>query len=120
MPFGKWKGYPVEEVDTDYLLWVINNLRALNPRLRLVILSELEYRGIGRHQRQAATTPPPPPPPPPPPRACVRCQTVAQQLREAREVFTRFYRRLSLLCHPDRGGTHAAQATLNECREEMT
>ncbi len=28
MPYGKYKGFPMEEVPADYLIWLMDNLRA--------------------------------------------------------------------------------------------
>ena len=41
MPFGKWKGYWLDEVEVDYLLWALSNLD-INPPLLERIIEVLE------------------------------------------------------------------------------
>lgn len=45
MPFGKWKGSAVRDVDTGYLEWALNNLNKISPRLKSAIAEELMDRG---------------------------------------------------------------------------
>lgn len=44
MPFGKWKGYWLDEIEVDYLLWALSNLD-INPPLleRIVTVLEEEH-----------------------------------------------------------------------------
>ena len=42
MPFGKYKGDPVEEVDRGYLLWVADNCRLQSP------LKEAVHRALAK------------------------------------------------------------------------
>jgi hypothetical protein len=55
MPWGKFKGVPLDEIDTDYLVWVKDVAEATRPGLRLDVEAELA-------RRRRAHEPPPPPP----------------------------------------------------------
>ena len=44
MPFGKHKGDCIEDVPTQYLEWVIDNIHDLDPILRKAIENDLEDR----------------------------------------------------------------------------
>ena len=101
LPFGKYRGRLIEDVPSSYLCWLLDNVHDLNSHLRTCIKLELA-------NRYRLPQPPPPPPPPPPP--CRRCEQL--QLR-----WRNMYRRLVLLLHPDRGGSHEAMILINELNE---
>ena len=52
MPFGKYRGEPLEDIPQRYLLWVLDNCHDLSPTLRrtiedvLDIQNEIRPRGV--------------------------------------------------------------------------
>jgi hypothetical protein len=99
--FGKYRGRRIEDVPSSYLIWLLDNVHDLNLHLQTCIRREIVTR-YGLPQ------PPPPPPPPPPP--CRRCEKLQSRWRN-------MYRRLVLLLHPDRGGSHESMVLINELNE---
>ena len=100
--FGKYRGWRIEDVPSSYLCWLLDNVDSLSLYLQTCIRIEL----ANRYRL-------PQPPPPPPPSSCRRCEEL--QLR-----WRHMYRRLVLLLHPDRGGSHEAMVAINELNEIMT
>ena len=50
LTFGKHKGLSIEEVDSDYLRWMLRGIPDLSPELRKAIERELDervHRGVG-------------------------------------------------------------------------
>ena len=43
-PFGKFKGQPLDEADTGYLLWTLKNLTRLSPAFVRALKAELAAR----------------------------------------------------------------------------
>ncbi len=84
MPFGKWRGYALEEINEEYLDWLTTI--DLRPWLRREVEAELERRR-GQEERQAPQR-----------------ETRGVDKGVALEIVTRGYRVLSLETHPDRGG----------------
>jgi len=105
MPFGKYRGRCLYEVPLSYLGWVLENVDDISPVLRKAIREEIRER-LGLQS-------PPPPPPPPPPSPCRTCS-------ELRSRWLPIYRKLVLLLHPDRGGSHDAMVLVNEVNEWFT
>jgi hypothetical protein len=84
MPFGKWRGTPLLHVPHDYLEWLVGHVE-LRPPLRGYVLERLhELRGT---DDQAST---------------------------AEIDFESLRRRFALKYHPDRGGSTAAMAAIND------
>jgi len=104
MSFGKYKGRYLREIPLSYLCWVLENVRDISPLLREAIQIEVGRR-LGLR--------PPSPPPPPPPSPCRTCS-------ELRLRWSPIYRKLVLLLHPDRGGSHEAMVLVNEVNEWFT
>ena len=53
-PFGRHKGTPIEELETDYIHWVLNNLERLNEDLRVELKNQLALRegeGVSRPKK---------------------------------------------------------------------
>ena len=84
MPFGKYRGYDVEKINSSYLEWLIEHI-PLRGLLRSTVVAILNESDIVPVQRS------------------VDLLLVKQT-----------YRRLSLKYHPDRGGSTIAQTALNE------
>jgi hypothetical protein len=47
MTFGKYRGWPVDEVPSDYLAWMLRKCRRLNVWLHRAIEQELRQRSGG-------------------------------------------------------------------------
>ena len=54
MPFGKYAGLQVEELPTDYLLWLRHNIRNLREPLKSILDHTLDVRGYGVPGNSAA------------------------------------------------------------------
>jgi hypothetical protein len=80
MPFGKFKGIPMDELPDDYLLW-LHSLGNLRPFLRVAVNAEIGRRG----QEEGFEDP------------ISRGDAVMAAWREN-------WRRIIFLAHPDRGG----------------
>ena len=54
-PFGKWKGVPVTQIDTAYLLWSLDNVKWWKSepmrRLRNIVFHEYTTRTAGTRRR---------------------------------------------------------------------
>lgn len=91
MPFGKYKGTPVEDLPADYLTWLWENVDLREP-LRTVVENALS--------RQWSSPPASP-------------QVTRGDLKA-------IYRRMACKWHPDHGGSSDAMAAVNEFYEELT
>ena len=98
MPFGKYRGRCLYEIPLSYLGWVFEN-DDISPVLRKAIREEIR-------ERLGLQSPSPPPP----------CRTCS----ELRSCWSPIYRKLVLLLHPDRGGSHEAMVLVNEVNEWFT
>lgn len=45
MPFGKFKGEPIEDLPTDYIEWALRELDSLRPAIKEEMEAQLEMRG---------------------------------------------------------------------------
>lgn len=45
MPFGKYKGTYIEDLDTDYILWCLGNLERLDERIKTEMENQITMRG---------------------------------------------------------------------------
>lgn len=134
MPWGKHKGVPINRVPRDYLVWAINNADAMRPELRAVIQLVLgitpeegkqeDPAAHGLREAWAAAT-----------RKVREQEQEIKALRAQlaagaslnlgdvdrfRGLVKQWYRAMSLIYHPDRGGTREAQAILNACYSDLT
>jgi hypothetical protein len=91
MPWGKHKGRLIQEVPDSYLRWMLLKCD-LSPRLRQAVQQELGDGGDA--------VPPPPG-------------------LELRPLVNKWYGRMALKYHPDRGGTHKEMLVVNECRDAL-
>ena len=46
MPFGKWKGKPIDQIDPKYLRWVLKEVKTLDPDLKASINAVLSGRPL--------------------------------------------------------------------------
>jgi hypothetical protein len=52
MPFGKYRGVPLSEIEDSYLDWVARNADHASPYLKAQIQAELDRRAAARRPRQ--------------------------------------------------------------------
>jgi hypothetical protein len=93
MPFGKFKGTPLESLPDDYLGW-LTTIELKEPLLSAV---------AEERERRAAATPRHPP--------------HLDAVREvAKEIVGVGYRELARRSHPDAGGSHQKMVVVNAAR----
>ena len=98
MPWGKHQGKRLADVPASYLCWVLEESNA-DRSLKNAVCKELADRFATTHEQPAA-------------QSCYRCNRVAGELESV-------FRKASLVCHPDRGGTHDSMQALNEFRDRL-
>lgn len=102
MPWGKHKGTPLEEVPTDYLVWVAGQ-RPIRPGwLRGAVDDELRRR---RTKRAGTTN--------------QRQQSDQQTGVVVADAIRRVFNRLALAHHPDRGGSDERMRVVNEAHQML-
>ena len=105
MPFGKFRGYPLDEFEMSYLVWVLEKATSVSPILREEIEQELGKRFA----------------PPPPPSSAGRGSCPDTAL--AADIIATGLRTLARKCHPDVGGDtntmQALNATVEWLRKRM-
>jgi len=102
MPWGKHQGVDLADIETSYLVWVLEKCDNVRSSLRAAIEEELANR-FGRSRRRSE----PPPPPPPPPRRPCPDPTLAE------EIVAMGFRALAKRHHPDVGGNTATMQRLS-------
>lgn len=106
MPFGKHRDEDIEDIETPYLLWVIDNVKRLAPWLDRAIRRELRSRDADgprdgyEHEETRRTHPPPP-------------------LPDLRDIVSRWHRQLSKQFHPGSGGSTEKMQAVNVARDTM-
>jgi hypothetical protein len=94
MPFGRFKGVLVADLDDDYLRWLRDAIELREP-LRTVVHAEYRHRF-----------------------AKPADQAVPQEVRTmAAELITAGYRRLALQYHPDHGGETKSMQLVNRAAD---
>ena len=96
MPWGKFKGLPLDQIESDYLHWVANVAEATRPGLRADIEAELA-------RRARAEAPPPPP----------SWRKPCPDATLAAEIVTTGQRTLAKRHHPDVGGNLRVMQLVN-------
>src|SRR6516162_7351785 len=106
--FGKHAGEAVKDVPSDYLCWVVRECLRIRPSLLLAAVGELRRRGedvdallrergdAERHRRERVT------------------QDTDPRPADVRPIVDKWYRRLVLDYHPDRGGSTEIMQALND------
>jgi hypothetical protein len=102
MPFGRHIGEPLADLPVGYLAWLLTIDLHRYPRLRPAVEEEMQRRRGGPGPRAA------------PNGASSAGTTVAWD-----QVISKWFSRLSLKFHPDRGGSHEHMVALNVAREEL-
>lgn len=87
IPFGKYKGKPLDKIPDDYLAWCLDNVTKLSPTLRRAIEQQLGIVANGGG------------------------------LSIVTNVIGSWYRTLAREFHPDHGGNHEAMKAVNRGRE---
>jgi hypothetical protein len=98
MPFGKYKGQPLEAIPTSYLDWLLRSCD-LNYSFHLGVEDELRHRAeeIGIRSREPSGNLP------------ANLPRIVQQ----------WYRGLVMDYHPDRGGDTRAMQALNDAHDRL-
>jgi Putative quorum-sensing-regulated virulence factor len=126
MPWGKYKGVPLQEVPSDYLLWCLDNAQNMGRNLRDAIRTHLglppEPGVDGDARNPPRAKPPPAPPRPAPPRPPPR--TVPLQIQgidpeKLDKIVATWWKRVARQHHPDVGGQHEVFVALNNAHEEL-
>ena len=111
--FGKHAGRAVKDTPTGYLCWIVCECLRIRPGLLLAVVGELRRRGedvdalmreradAERHRREGVA------------------QDAAPQPANIRPTIDRWYRKLVLDYHPDRGGTNEAMRVVNDAVNEL-
>jgi hypothetical protein len=117
MPFGKHKGESIENLPADYLLWLYNNVDLDRWGIRCPVEAALGMDDEDVEDNEPAVG--------------VLEERLEQVIREKQQVEQRLlesqgelrklkdrfrlaYRRLSFVCHPDRGGSHDVMVLVND------
>lgn len=98
MRFGKYKGWPLEDIPTGYLHWLLTGCDNLDGWLRRAVQRELGYR---REDLGAAG----------PPKAGLPASLP--------ELIRSWHRELVLIYHPDRGGDTRVMQALNDAFDRL-
>jgi hypothetical protein len=99
MPIGKYKGWLLRDIPTDYLWWLQTIARG--PQLRTALAAELKRRDPVGPESEPEPTP------------------AKSGIPVWEGVVKRWFAALAMKYHPDRGGTNAVMAALNHARDEI-
>ncbi len=95
MPFGKFKGEEIVNIDSGYLQWLLDNTDVREP-LKAAVEAELDAREWDQSPEPLVST------------------------GLTTDLLGEWYRKLSLEFHPDRrGGNHDGQKAINRAREVL-
>jgi hypothetical protein len=97
LDFGKHRGRRVCDVPTQYLRWVARECECVDPTLKAAVKDELRRRGEGVPGGGAGVG------------------STAGAVTDLPGLISRWYREVSLLYHPDRGGSTRDMQVVNDC-----
>lgn len=95
LPFGKYRGIPLDQVPKNYLVWCLDTINDLRPALRKAI--ELEV--FGDHQDYEAGK--------------------VAGVKLAIDSIKSWHRKEAITHHPDKGGDRKTMALVNVLRDEI-
>ena len=109
MPFGRFKGQDLEDIEDGYLLWCLTNIQDMNPFLREAIRARLGLDGNGNRKKAENR----PPPPPPPPSGMLSKADLDSKVKQ-------WFRSVAMDYHPDRRrGNSEAMTALNDAHDRL-
>jgi hypothetical protein len=103
MHFGKYRDRRVCDVPPGYLAWCLRELRDLDPHLRRVMQESLERRGAAAAEEGGDGA----------------AGGAVMPVAELRERLRDWWRPLAFQHHPDRGGSPATMAALNDAKDKL-
>ncbi len=114
MPFGKYKGMPLDTLPDHYIHWLVSEFEGTRPFLKQKLEEELERREEAeraeRQQRQQQRKRPS--------YATYSNGGPPAHLREwIEEIVRRGYKSTAFKAHPDQGGSDESMKQLNEAKE---
>jgi hypothetical protein len=109
MPFGRYRGCPIEEIPGDYLAWLLDTVE-LRPWLRGAVHRELDHRAGRCHEDRGSSAPLP---------ASPGIRIRQEQLPLARRLIDAGYRALAKKIHPDVDGDFRQMQALNALAESL-
>ena len=104
MPFGKYRGFPVQDLPDDYLDW-LHSLDDLHGRLRKAVDSEWQYRQWEEESRRRPVEHAP--------------ELDAKDRALLEELIRAGFRALVRKYHPDVGGNPETMVRLNALMERL-
>jgi len=110
MPWGKWKGYPIEEVPHDYMRWAVRNADAMSDELRAAMekILELAPGSTGKSRLMALER---------------ENESLKKRLEfsrgETERILKQSYGEMSRRFHPDAGGSNESQIVVNLIFEDI-
>jgi hypothetical protein len=112
LTFGKYKGYDLNDVPANYLIWAFHHATCLDSGQRQAIAGNLIRRGTSTEELQRGAGPKP--------SATKRPGVDAQAVADAvRDGIKEAFRECSMRHHPDHGGSNEAQRALNDFKETL-
>jgi hypothetical protein len=101
MPWGKHRNRPIDEIESSYLAWALENAARLDATLRTAIRLELARR----------FSPPPSPP------SSNHWRAACPDARLATDIVALGFKQLAKRLHPDVGGNTRTMQVLNAAAE---